>query len=121
MGAGSLLGQPSVRAELREHRHFREHLQRLSRQNKHPHSTYRERIHKPRVVPDANSYTLRKHRKINKACLLSQLPPGQLLLADNGLTAELRGCVEAFLEYIPHVSWLRECSVLYQANQLCSP
>lgn len=115
MGAASLLGQLSVRPELREH--FRQHLQRLSRQNNHPHSTYRERIHKSRVVPDANSYALRKYRKSTESAFC----PNSHLMADNRLSAELRGCVGAFLEYIPHVSWLRECSVLYQGNQLCSP
>lgn len=74
-------------------------------------------FHKSRVVPDANSYALRKYRKSTKSAFC----PNSHLMADNRLTAELRGCVEAFLEYIPHVSWLRECSVLYQANQLCSP
>lgn len=105
MGAASFLGQLSVRPELREHRHFRHHLQRLSRQNKHPYSTYRERTRKS-IVADANSYALRKYSKSTKsAFLLPQLPPSQLLMADNRLTGGLRGCVEAFLEYIPHVTW----------------
>lgn len=45
--------------DLREHRHFRNQPQSLSRENRHPYSAYRERTWKSRAETNANSSALR--------------------------------------------------------------
>lgn len=114
MGAGSFLGQLSVRPELREHRHFsntcRDYPDRTSL------------LHlqgKNSQIKSRNWCQLqgsKEIQKINKVCLLSQFPTNQLLMADNRLTGGLRGCVEAFLEYIPHVT----CPSILAERMLCA-